>query len=500
LSPVEEAQLTITQAEAAFRQAEAAFRQAEAAFRQALLALEQALASSQPPAAPTPLAPTTPTPTPPAPTPAPPAPPAPAPIVRPLSGDPKTLAISGITEALVDQGTVGVLVGVFPVGTSSNVVINDGLVYLNYLGYFDGNERIERVAAGTDPSHPDSGARIAGSFNNYLGEGPLFGLYNDDFDYWIGTDNLASLDAGYQPMTPAAPAAQPAIATPVAPPAPVAPAAPSTLAARSIEVYGITDELVDQGAFGLLVGVFPQGTSQDVVINDGIVYLNYLGLLGGNETIQRVVAGTDPTDSDSGAFIARRADAYTGVAPLFTLYRDDFVLWTGDGTYDVWVGLFDGFTGYLYKASDVDIITALTTIPASSFSLILTDSFTEAPAAPPVQPVVPPAPPVVPPVVPPTPVVVPSLIEKILAVSGVTDELVDQGSSGLLVGVFPIGTSPAVVINDGLVYLNYLGITSGRVAPIIIMVLLLYSHFTGMILYTGPVRETTMYGLAFLMA
>ena len=322
---------------------------------------------------------------------------------------PKSLTITGITEDLVDRADLGLLVGVFPSGTSLDYVINDLAVYLNYLGYLWGDEMIERVIAGADPTDPLSGASAWGTFNNYSGSVPLLTLFGDDFVFW--TDSgiydvwVASTDgysgyiyqarnitfatttttvpaanfsmlysedirpyvAGIAPSARPAPTPAPALA-----PTPTPPPAPAPVVYRidpnSLTITGITEELVDQGALGLLVGVFPSGTSQDYVINDINVYLNYLGLSSGNEVIQRVVAGADPTDPLAEVNAWGTFNNYSGSVPLVTLLGDNFVFWTDSGTYDVWVGLSDGSVGHLYRSMDVAFGTATTTVPASNFA------------------------------------------------------------------------------------------------------------------------------------
>ena len=416
------------------------------------------------------------------------APYSPAPVYSP---DPKSLTITGITDELADQGSFGLLVGVFPNGTSQDFVLNDLSVYLNYLGFLWGNETIQRVVAAADPTDPMSGASIWGTLNNYSGNAPLYILSGDDFINWTGSgtyDVWVALTNGYtgylyqardipfttatttvpasgfsirhsqlitqyvppplpqqqvqvpvqqapqQPQqtqqqvqaaqelqtlqqqvqtlerdvlaferdilafgqelrtaiqqTPgldqqalantqqalilaqqALAAAQQALAQQLQPPAQqvITPA----LVPKSLTITGITDQLADQGSFGLLVGAFPNGTSQDFVLNDLAVYLNYLGYLSGNETIQRVIAAADPTDPMSGTTVWGTINNYAGNAPLYILFGNDFYNWTGSGTYDVWVALTDGFTGYLYQARGISFTSAATIVPAANFSLSL---------------------------------------------------------------------------------------------------------------------------------
>ena len=164
-------------------------------------------------------------------------------------------------------------------------------------------------------------------------------------------------------------AAQQVLAQQPQPPAQQVQAPP--LIPKSLTITGITDQLANQGSFGLLVGAFPIGTSQDTVLNDLVVYLNYLGYLSGNEVIQRVVAAADPTDPLSGATIWGSINNYAGNAPLYVLAGNYFADWTGSGTYDVWVALTDGFTGYLYQARSISFTSSTTTVPAAGFSLSL---------------------------------------------------------------------------------------------------------------------------------
>jgi len=128
--------------------------------------------------------------------------------------------------------------------------------------------------------------------------------------------------------------------------------------AKTLVITGFTVAQMAEGSDGGFIGVFPAGTPETNVYADIMAYGTGVG------SVQYSVAGMEFDEIDAPVF---NGSTYTITVPLYNLSGNP---WTGSGTYDIYNAISDGSRNYVYKAANVSITSATTTISASLYTKI----------------------------------------------------------------------------------------------------------------------------------
>ena len=127
---------------------------------------------------------------------------------------------------------------------------------------------------------------------------------------------------------------------------------------KTLIITGMTPELIAEASDGGFIGIYPVGTSDANVTTDNLAYL------AGGST-QYAVAGFDFD------YIVELGGTLVGgtlTAPL--VLPQSTARWTGSGTFDIYNAVCDGVKHRVYKAANISIISATTTITSSKYSKI----------------------------------------------------------------------------------------------------------------------------------
>jgi hypothetical protein len=121
---------------------------------------------------------------------------------------------------------------------------------------------------------------------------------------------------------------------------------------NTLIITGITGaDLRYQSRHGYSVGIFPAGTS------DKDMQADFMAFFAESGNIAYLIAGSDEPDTPTTIF-----------ASLVTL--DTESPWTGSGIFNIGLILYDGDVAYIYRATNISITSASTSIAMSSFSKI----------------------------------------------------------------------------------------------------------------------------------
>jgi hypothetical protein len=113
---------------------------------------------------------------------------------------------------------------------------------------------------------------------------------------------------------------------------------------KTLVISGIPATVYEYASLGGHIGIFTAGTTpEEALLQTGVV---------AGASLQN----DDVTHTDSAP--------YTLTIPLYLIDSED--RWTGNGTYDIYVRLYNGSVYHYYKASSVNFSSGTTTVSFSS--------------------------------------------------------------------------------------------------------------------------------------
>jgi hypothetical protein len=299
--------------------------------------------------------------------------------------DPKSLEITNLSGGQVSQGQSGIAIGIFPPGTSPQEAISwTGIVA---RAFYDDVIRFGETTL-TVPLYSTSSAYQdpwigSGSYDVYLivGSGDNTGYYRKQ--YVAFSSALTRVSAkDFMPVSldddPGGGDDNPGSGDNNPG------SGGNNRDSKTLEITGIGYDQALLGQLGIAIGIFPSGTNlQEAILWTGIV------------------AGASYDD------VSLSEEILT--VPLYSAPFGSGKRWTGSGSYDIYLMLGSGSNTLYYRRQNVVFSSASTKVSAMGFSQVSPSENAGA---------------------------------KTLVITGISEEQASHGLFGVVIGIFPPGTSP----------------------------------------------------------